>query len=262
MTPEEILAEIGIEADDLDGFKSKFKEKYVSSQVYNDELKKAKDAHGESWGKSKTKAKQTFKALGVEFEDGELKDKELPDILELGYTKLDAKIKDMTDKINGANPDLEKIEGKYKADLEAKAKKIEELTNFWETSKAEKEEVEKNLTGKLNDFKVGYSLKEAYGKVAFKDGMTELERKGFNAHIDEKYIFKLEEDELAPFDRKTGERVKDTKGYVPVTDVLNMEAKEVGLAKQNGTPANPVKKTVETPSNNGEGRKLHPEAAR
>ena len=235
METKELASYLGIDADNLDKFKEKFAEKYISKEVYNSDVDDLKKSHGSRLGKLESHAKNAFKDLGVVFGEGELKDKPVEEIFTIGAEKVKGTIGSLSEASKGKNADVDKIKSDYEGKLNAAYKERDDYKGFFENTKVEKETLAKELSGKLSSYKVNHFVNDTYSQIKFSSSAKPLEMKGFKSNIEEKYEIKMgENDQPEVWLKGKNERVKNTQGFVDFKTILETEAKEASLLEANG----------------------------
>lgn len=224
-------------------------------------------------GTIQTALTKALKSYGVELKAEDLEGKKVEDIIELGlkgYADLSIKAQDELKAQIGSKPSeqLTALQTKYES-LERKYNETEGLRKDLQTTL---ESTKTDYEGKLKGVKLDTLRNQSMGKVKFKQGMTDLEREGFNAIITKKYKTDLDGDNIFVTDDK-GERIKSTKKageFKTFDEVLEEEAagaKLLAIAnnKPNVTP--PARTFTAAPQTTGteqnfNQRQVAPAAAR
>lgn len=190
--------------------------------------------NGKVFGSAQTKIKKNFEELGVEFEDGELKDLMLEDMVKLGNTKILSKVEQIKadiEKQAGLTIDQRIAEkeaelGKYKA----KASDYEKLLKQKATDFENKE---KEYQGQLKNSEINFHKKSVIGSLNYLPDLDPYKKKGFLAEMDEKFTVDLDETGTPiPLDRKTGSRIPSDKThgtFLSIDELYSIEAAKAGV---------------------------------
>lgn len=178
---KEVLEFIGIEGKDLSEIKTNFNAKYVPAETHKTTL-------GEVNGKVTHAIKKNFKEIGVELSSDELKDINTTDLPALYASKVKARFDELEGQSKLTKEQMEtKLNddlGKYKQQVTDWETKFNTLKTEHDTFKTETETANKNR-------EVNTRLSAAKSSLKFSDKVSELERKGFNTSINEKYKFEV-----------------------------------------------------------------------
>lgn len=234
MKPEEILAYIGVDATDLDSFKTAFDARFLQ----RDKAKSDPDISKAITGELTKSIAKLVKKAGKDFDlelVGEDADKPVGDMVQLLLTKqsevFNTKFTELEKKVTAPSEALKDLESKFakaqeRADAEAKAKA--ELAAKFDAKDKE-----------VADFKRGYKLNTVkdgiFKSLPFSDTATDLVKRGFHALVADKYIIDLD-DKDEPFiaDAVTKARITDpTKhsAFLSPEAVLKQELEAQKLAK-------------------------------
>ena len=182
----------------------------------------------------------TFMKTEGGFQKADIKDKTPEDIFKMYKANMEAKVADLT-AASGQNSDeaIKTWEAKYKkVEQERDDYKGMADTNFkgWEEEKA-------NASQKIKSFKLNNIVSGVKSKVPFKDGISEIEKAGFDFYINSNYKIDLNDNDEPEVYNTKGERVKTETGnkFVGLEDLILGEAKKNNLLKlnnaQGGQPA-------------------------
>lgn len=220
---------------DFDEFKKKFNERFALASSIEEEKGKL----GERMGIAEKEIKKLFKSQGVEFEEGETKDKSLEEIVKIGSEKLteshQSKIKELKDAAG-------KTDDKKLKELEAK---LEKQQSQWDQDreqldkvKSELDEKQQNWEQEKTTWKINEQVKSAKSKIPVIDKISEIQKRGFDSLISDKAKFELDEEgSVWPVDPKTGKKFENpdkTGEYLNLESFLKNQAIEAGIYKQNG----------------------------
>lgn len=254
LKPEAILTFLGFEAEKIkteDDFKTQFESKFGVKELLLKDPTFTSKIFGQRVGSIEAKVKANAKKMGVEFMPDEIKDKQVEDILELSFTKIaemNKKAMDDLEKASKGTVDEQVKTWKEKySQVEAKAKEWEGMATKTATEFEgfKKEQVNKSKFDTINGFK-----KSAISKLDFKQDISPVEKAGFEAVLESKYDFDLDETQT-PFikDKKTGQRIaskKVTGQFMTADEVLQEELIANKLAKINPQGGKPAPKYGQT----------------
>jgi len=174
------------------------------------------------------------------FQNADVEGKKPEEIFAMYKSKVEAKITEL-ESASGQGKDeaIKAWEEKYKkAEKERNDYKTmsEANLNGWNEEKA-------NAAQKIKSFKLGNIVSGTKSKIPFKDGISDIEKEGFESYLAKNYKFDLSDsDEIEIYDPK-GERVKTEtgNGFMGLEDLIKSEAKKNNLLKlnnsQGGAPA-------------------------
>ncbi len=235
--------------DDSEDFSADFKSGFDDKFILKSEAKEDEGIINAVFGKTaaiiEQGAKKQAKEIGVEFEDGIFKDKKVTEVVDLVFEKtnahFDLQLKDLK-KSSSKSDDKQLIELQGKHDVMSA-----ELKQRTESQEQLVKDVEAEKLGRVEDkksFKSEFEFKSAYGKANLIDNMTDLQHKGFNQILKDKYDFKVNDKGVTvPMtkDEKLVEHPSKRGVYFSLQDVIEHEAKEQGINKNNnGTHTPPV----------------------
>ncbi len=242
---KDVVEFLGYKPEDfktLDELKEKFNGEFVRRSVAETDEQLVGKIVGHRLGTIKTSALRIAKEFGVEIPKEKLvKDgKELfaSDILDLVGTE----VKTHHEKTVGELKTLAEAKGgeavkqwqeKY-GQLETKHSDFMKAHTELQTKY---QEVKKQSGNTIREFKITNAKTEAFSKGVFKDGLTEVEKIGFDTYFNNKYKIDLDEKDM-PYiaDKSTGQRIsnKAVAGtFLGIDDVYKMEIAATGLDKKN-----------------------------
>jgi predicted phage tail protein len=194
--------------ESLDKLKDSFATSYARKDVYKSELSKdpsfVNPLIGKRLGAIETKLKQTAKeSLGVEFNDGEFKDKSIEDILELTANKYKTKHETA----------LQELKSKFKSDpseltkeWEEKLKLAKEEANNWREEntkiRGEFDQYKTNIQVEKEQIRLKDNLDKAFGSIKFAPEANELVIEGFKTKVMNEVKFGFDENNnFSTFDK-------------------------------------------------------------
>lgn len=176
----------------------------------------------------------TFMKSEGGFQKADIKDKTPEDIFKMYKANKEAEIAELK-AASGQNSDeaIKTWETKYKKiEQEANDYKAMSETNFkgWEEEKA-------SAAQKIKSFKLNNTLSSVKSKIPWKDGISEIEKAGFEFYINNNYKIDLSDNDEPEVYNTKGERVKTETGnkFVGLDDLYLLEAKKNNLLKLNNT---------------------------
>lgn len=246
------------ETEDFTGeFKQQFLQKFITidSAKTNDEIANA--VFGKKANEYERNIKKRFKSMGVEFEPGVFKDDEGNDLK--GDNLLD-KMFSIVEQSNTAKIDELKNKAVTTSDkrVEALETTNTELKNQLDQLKdsnlklnEQVQTVQLDADNKIKSFKINSQLGSIKSNIKWIDGMTDIQKKGFETLLNESYSFDLEINEgketLIVKDKATGKLIEnpDKAGqFLGANEIMNGIADQNGLIKKNeGSGLQPVRQT-------------------
>lgn len=220
----------------MDKFKDAVRSKYYTGdEIFSRYAVENKATfNGKVFGSAQTKIKKNFEELGVEFEDGELKDLMLEDMVKLGNTKI-------LSKVDQIKADIEKQAGltidQRIAEKDAELGKVKsKLTDYEKLVKQKAtdfENKEKEYQGQLKNSEINFHKKSVIGSLNYLPDLDPYKKKGFLAEMDEKFTVDLDETGTPiPLDRKTGSRIPSDKThgtFLSIDELYSIEAAKAGV---------------------------------
>jgi hypothetical protein len=224
-----LVSYIGIDPDkieDLGAAKTEFNTKHISREmaVKDSEIKAA--VTGAAYGSIFRDAKRTFKDLGVEFEAGEVADNDVKALFEVGKTKVGSRLEELTK----AAPDVEK----WQKDIEKERQRSKDLNGLLESTKSELEKAISEKTTAVKGVKLDIARKDIYRKLPFSSTIKEVEKRGFDSIINEKYKLDIDDEtgSTVILDAKTNARIKSaakSTEFATPEEIFTIEAEKEGL---------------------------------
>jgi hypothetical protein len=263
MEVKDLFDYLGIEATDIDVFKSAFATKFVTKdEAWQDDEIKSKVT-----GRVTNEVQRFIKnEFGLSNED--IKGKHYEDVLKLGAERFKSKIAELEEKqnmegdekIKNLTDELTKYKSTvndYKTQLDNTKKQFEEVNNDW--------------SNKYKGLKINHVLNDAKIKIAskLKSDMTEAERFYLDHKISESIKVDFDENEKAIVLDKDGKRIANPNKvgeFMQLEEVLSSIAERENLVKKNNANNSQVNTTYQTNNDNkGEivnkqGRRIHPRA--
>lgn len=229
----------------------------LKGEAHEDDAVVAK-VSGKIFGELTTVAKREF---GLE--SAEIKDKSIRDIIKLGAEKKNTLITSLEESVGKGS---EEVISKLKAESEKFKGEAKQYKGDLEKLVGEKAELETGFNNKLKQFKLDNYFKDVLGKVPFSEGATEVAKIGFNTLFQSKYKLDVADDESVLVLDSKGQKIpnpKQTGTYLGLSEVLELEAKENGLLKQNNVNQKVVVVNHQQQQNNAvTTREMHPNAAK
>lgn len=237
-TPADLIEGLEKGEKTIDDFQTFHKTGFVpKAMVFEDEdVKKRLDQVG---GNITGRLTQKIKTL-VDLENKEIEGKKVEEVAELAIGRLKSQIEELQ---NTGKKSKDEKTAEYETKLQKLTSDLNGYKSLAEKNSADLELERKNSQKIVKDFKLSHVVKEIKSKIPLKDGISELEKAGFDTYINQNYRIDLSDsDELEVYNAK-GERVKSETGnkFVGFDELLISEAKKHGILKVvNTQKANPV----------------------
>lgn len=228
-----IIETLGLDPEKIktiDDFKANVDSTFTRNTLINEESEPVKKILGQVFSTLSTEIKKVAKTNEIEldFASPELKDKKVKDRLVYFVDQLSNKHKgivdDLTIKANTGNDDkIKDLQGKYDKEVQ----KSKDLKGLLDQTTEQFNGFKEQASTQIKGVKLDVHKRDAFGKLKFKSDISDIERRGFNATIDEKYVFDLDETEKPIIKNKKGEMIPSTKvtgAFKSVDEVLQEEA--------------------------------------
>lgn len=216
----------------LDDLKSKFNTEFVRASNISEDSELIKPILGKVYGTLEQQIRKSVKNSGFDLEldnNEEFKGiKKVNEKLSYVINKLSEKrdmeineYKSMSQK--GGEEKVQEWQSKYeklKKSKEDADNMIGSLTNEYESFK-------QKATGEIKNVKLDVLKKDVISKVKFKQDISDFEKKGYMATIQEKYVFDLDENEQLTVLDKNGNKIpsqKVTGTFKTAQEILEEEA--------------------------------------
>lgn len=211
----------------------KLREAVDDKFISRDQATKDPKIIGAITGGYETRIKKIAKSSGIEFDDGELDGKKLPEVFELSINKQKSAFETQLDEVKATpNDQVQKWEDKFN-------KQKESLNQFKERATTLASEVEQMKADKDNfikNEKIKAHKDSAFQGINWSNQIDDFAKKGFKATIDETYKPEFDEDGNI-FPTKEGKRIpnekkKDT--FLNYSELIKFEAEKANLTAKNG----------------------------
>lgn len=235
---KDILDYLGIDGvEKMEDFRGKFEPSYIKKSMIDSDDEIKGSLFGKVAGTLETEVKSELKKVGVELADGEFKGMKIEKVVATGLQKLNdyyaGKIKEISETAGkGSDEKYKALEEKYQK-LEGKYKDTDNLlkqsTETWNKKESEFNQSIKNV-------KLQHQLGREYEGIKWKSGITEIEKKGFHAHIGEKYKIDFDEKEILIPLTTDGHRIPDPKKngeFKRLSTILEEEGVALGVWETN-----------------------------
>lgn len=257
MDIKDITSYLGIEAENIDDFKTKF------SEVYDKKGAADKDAVAQEVGRIRgaldVAIKRMAKEHGIEFEPDELKDKKTEDIVGLSFKKLlsntDLAIQKIKDESRKSKPaEIQEWESKV-AKLNDKNGQLESTNNLLKDEMSKKEQ---EFLSTIKKTKLGLQEQSLWAGLKFRHDLDELTKKGFISHIKDNYRLDLDDKDSLIITDKDGKFIPDTSkhgAFKSAQQVIMEEGLSKNIFEKNPDAGKRVEFGIFTPQN-GQSRKV------
>ncbi len=265
---KELAEYLGVKIPEkLEDFKAEFEPAYIRKDKLADDKellgKLFAPKIGKMAGATQVAVISELKKVGLDISKDELKDLDLEKVVEYGLQKatghFTAKIAELEAK-NGTGNDekVKELETKY-GKLQSK---YEQEHSLFESSKQNWEAKEQGWANEKKGIKLSSKAGDALKAIKWKTGVSEIEKKGFLATVNEKYKLDLDEkDELFIADIK-GQRIPHPKKngeFKNINEILEEEGKAANIWEGNpiaarATPQRPIHQNgpqIQQPAFNG-----------
>ena len=238
------------EVDSLDKFKEHFNSSYISKDKAHLDEQVKRSATGDVLRRIGSKVANEFGDFGIKTTDFE--DKPFEDVIKIAAGNVKAKLTELQE--SQGKPD------KRYMDLEAQFNTIKQERDQYKgqlsTVASEFDQFKAAKDNEVKSWKMGIKLNEVKSKIPFVDGLTDIQRKGFESLLGE-YKFDLDEQDNLIVKDKNGNFVpsKSKAGsFADALEVMDSLAEANGLKKKNNAKE-PERRQVTNVSENKE-RKL------
>lgn len=240
---EKVFSFLGIEnVEDAEKFQQEFNGKFVplaEAHAYPDV---AGRVLGRRMGEITSRLAEFGKTFGMDVTFDQLKEKKVEDVLTMYTDTLKTKFTELQDASKSGTDkrinDLAKaLEDKEKTYLQYK-EQLEKLSGEYDAFKQES-------ANNIKSFKINHQLEDLKGRIAWVDGINDVQRVGFDTLLKSNYVFDLDEAGKLLVKDKGGNLIpkKDKAGaFSEPADILDMLADMNGLKKKNNADNN--KKSV------------------
>ncbi len=265
---KELAEYLGVKIPEkLEDFKAEFEPAYIRKDKLADDKellgKLFAPKIGKMAGATQVAVISELKKVGLDISKDELKDLDLEKVVEYGLQKatghFTAKIAELEAK-NGTGNDekVKELETKY-GKLQSK---YEQEHSLFESSKQNWEAKEQGWANEKKGIKLSSKAGDALKAIKWKTGVSEIEKKGFLATVNEKYKLDLDEkDELFIADIQ-GQRIPHPKKngeFKNINEILEEEGKAANIWEGNpiaarATPQRPIHQNgsqIQQPAFNG-----------
>lgn len=234
MEAKDIIEFLGYKPEEvksLDDLKSKFNTEFVRASNISEDSEAIKPILGKVYGTLEHEIRKSVKNSGIDLDLDSEEFKSLKKVNDkLSYVvkkvaeKKDSEIneyKSLSQK--GGEEKVQEWQTKYEKLKKAKEdadNMIGSLTNEYETFK-------QKATGEIKNVKLDVLKKDVISKVKFKQDISDFEKKGYMATIQEKYVFDLDENEQLTVLDRNGNKIpsqKVTGTFKTAQEILEEEA--------------------------------------
>lgn len=224
--------------EDFNNFTEAFNQKFVPKETAHEYDDVKAKVIGKRMGEINSQLVAFGKAIGQDVSYEKLKEKKVEEVLSdfsnvvsTRFQELESKAKDGHDKkLN----DLQK-------ELEEKSKSVTSYKEALEQVQTQLQEKESQFTNEIKNFKIQTKLKDVKASVNWVDGITDVQRAGFDTIIGSNYRFDLDENDNVVVTDKDGKLIplKDKAGaFADVNSVFASVAEQNGLVKKNNLDYN------------------------
>ncbi len=225
-----LLAYVGIE--DADKFKDEFGQKFFTkeSAISNDEIISA--VTGKRIKTLESKFLEIVKEFDPTITKSKLGEKHLEEAMDDYIPVFKTKLSELESKAKSGND-------KKVSDLE---KQYDDLNKSYQAQKEVTDRIESEYnkykeesTNNIKSYKINHQLSELKNRIPWIDGMTEIQKAGYDTVLSSNYKFDLDEQDRLRILDKTGKPVQ-SKAKAAIADpleILDLIAEENQLKKKN-----------------------------
>lgn len=222
----EFLGMDGVE--DLDSFKEKFNSTYIRRENVKSDDKLAAEVTGKRLGLLEQDVRKAFKETGFALDNLDTSGKKVEELIQIGLNHIkdttSSKISELEEQgFKNNDEQFKELENKF----EKLNKKYIEEKELREQSAAENIRIKDEFATKLKSNTISTLREQSFAKATFKQGMTELERDGFNARINNNYKLDLDDNGGLVVTDTEGARIANPNvsgTFMTFDDVLRQEA--------------------------------------
>lgn len=209
MELKDILSFTGIEADNIDDFKTKFQESFVNKANAHSDPDIRKKITKTVFVGQQNVFKKFFAENGIDTEAEEFtKAEKLEDYIRTGIGKLSeakqAELEDLKSKVGATNDEVIKQKESIIEQLKRKATDYE--TN-WKKTAAELETERANFNSKIRENSIQSAIAEARKQIKTKAKLTDVEQLGLDAALKTRLKFDLDDTGNPYVTNEKGERI-------------------------------------------------------
>ncbi len=219
--------------EDFDNFKQTFNSKFVSKETAHTDEDIKNRVVGKRMGEITSKLVEFGKALGQDVSFDKLRDKKVEDVITEFGSVVTTQLEQLQSKAKEGN---DKKLNDLQKELEDKVKSLTSYKEALEQTQGLLAEKESNFQSELKNYKVQTKLKDIRASIPFVDGITDVQRAGFETIINSSYKFDLDEKDNVIVTDKDGNLVpvKDKAGvFADPTTIFTTVADANGLLKKN-----------------------------
>lgn len=237
---------LGIESEDLEDFKTKFKEKYFTEEeVLADKAKLGKFTSKTLSG-VEANAFKIAKGYGVEVNKDEFKGKKTEEIINALFEAKEGQHQTFVEKMKadskqGADEKFTKLNEEYEKALS----KVSDLETLNQSTASKFDEAEKEWGNKIKTFKKDYFEKDLYSTFNYAPDLDPLKKKGWQSEMREKYRFDFDETDTAYVTDSEGKRIENPAKhgtFKSPLEVLKEEGEKAGVISVNPQAGKPAPK--------------------
>ncbi len=267
---KQIAEFMGLDPDKIktiDDFKPAFESEFIRKSALKDDHSILAPFIGKRLGSIETELKRMGKEYAIDLSTEEFKGKPIEEQTKLLVHKMaENNLKTVTDLEAKVNQSADAASLEWKTKYEAEAKKRGEQETLLGETVGKYNDFVKTSDDKIKSFKMSNLKEKVWSEIKFKTGISDIEKKGFEAHINDKYKFELGENDKFEIRDKEGKPISSTKvtgAYRDPLDVLNEEAVNAKLFEINphaGKQANQFQQLAQQQNQQPEKKKvsLHP----
>jgi hypothetical protein len=184
---KDIVEFTGIELNEeatVEDFKSAFNEKYVPSEQHGKKIKEinARAAHA---------INKSFRDAGFEVEKEELEKVDLFELPSVYANKVSSKLQELEGNKSATEEEISK---KYQSEIEKYKSKVTDLSGLLEETKTGFESFKSEIQTKERNQTIGSYKSKSLSSLNWSDNANNIVKKGFEATLNERYKFELDDE--------------------------------------------------------------------
>lgn len=263
---KELIEYLGYDPKEIENIES-FKEKFDPDFIKKSEVSKDETLVNSVVGKRvvsiQTALKTGAKAIGIDLEGSEIKDKKVEDIASIIFGKIGTQFKTLEGQKGQGNEEAtrewkekyEKLEGRFNDNKKLLDSNVTELENF-----------KSNIETEKKNYKITSTFDKAISQFKWKNGITDVEKEGFITLFNKAHKVDIDDEGVVFVGNEKGERIKNPKKaneFKNIDDLLVDFGTEKGVYAIGGTQKTGVGQFVQQTKPNtqpAQGRQAHPRA--
>lgn len=238
--PKEIVEYIGIDLekfDSIDEAKKEFDSKFKTLDSIKSDPSIRNELFGRKVGELETVFKRTAREAGVSFDDNEISGKKFEELIPLAFEKLNSSYSSQIEELKAnSNSGTDERIKTLSETLEKQKKEYSQLQNLMKTSIDGLQNEKHELESSMKNYKLDIHKNQVMSQLKLKSQITEIEKKGFDALINENLNFDFDESGSIFVSDKKGNKIPNPNKageFMAPLDALSELAKKAGVVEVN-----------------------------